>query len=52
VAPVPRLAIMIGRTSAGHVAVLQGSVIFVVTLIAGFRPQSVLAVPLAFSSSR
>ena len=49
VAPVPRLAIMIGRTLGGAtVAVLQGSVIFVVTLIAGFRPQSVLAVPLAF----
>src|SRR5437867_9628609 len=49
VAPVPRLAIMIGRTLGGAtVAVLQGTVIFVVTLIAGFRPQSVLAVPLAF----
>src|SRR5437660_8486840 len=49
VAPVPRLAIMIGRTLGGAtVAVLQGTVIFIVTLIAGFRPQSVLAVPLAF----
>jgi ABC-2 type transport system permease protein len=49
VAPVPRLAIMIGRTLGGAtVAVFQGTVIFVVTLIAGFRPQSVLAVPLAF----
>src|SRR6266480_1714729 len=49
VAPVPRLAIMIGRTLGGAtVAVLQGTLIFVVTLIAGFRPQSVLAVPLAF----
>ena len=49
VAPVPRLAIMIGRTLGGAtVAVLQGTVIFVVTLIAGFWPQSVLAVPLAF----
>src|SRR5712691_6139101 len=49
VAPVPRLAIMIGRTLGGAtVAVLQGSLIFVVTLIAGFRPVSVLAVPLAF----
>src|SRR5438105_12286711 len=49
VAPVPRLAIMIGRTLGGAtVAVLQGTLIFVVTLIAGFRPVSVLAVPLAF----
>src|SRR5437879_2218340 len=49
VAPVPRLAIMIGRTLGGATAaVLQGTLIFVVTLIAGFRPQSVLAVPLAF----
>src|SRR5881396_1480894 len=49
VAPVPRLAIMVGRTLGGATAaVLQGTLIFVVTLIAGFRPQSVLAVPLAF----
>jgi ABC-2 type transport system permease protein len=49
VAPVPRLAIMVGRTLGGAtVAVLQGTLIFVVTLIAGFRPVSVLAVPLAF----
>src|SRR5438477_2181222 len=49
VAPVPRLAIMIGRTLGGAtVAVLQGTLIFVVTLIAGFRPVSVIAVPLAF----
>src|SRR5256886_10948831 len=49
VAPVPRLAIMIGRTLGGAtVAVLQGTLIFVVTLIAGFRPASLLAVPLAF----
>ncbi len=49
VAPVPRLAIMIGRTLGGAtVAVLQGALIFVATLVAGFRPVSVLAVPLAF----
>jgi len=49
VAPVPRIAIMLGRTLGGAtVAVLQGTLIFVVTLIAGFRPQSVLAVPVAF----
>jgi len=40
VAPVPRLLIMIGRTLGGAtVAVLQGALIFVVTLIAGFRPR-------------
>src|SRR2546421_759432 len=49
VAPVPRLAIMIGRTLGGAtVAVLQGTLIFFVTLIAGFRPVSIFAVPLAF----
>src|SRR5467141_1132883 len=49
VAPVPRLLIMIGRTLGGAtVAVLQGTLIFAVTLIAGFRPASLLAVPLAF----
>jgi ABC-2 type transport system permease protein len=49
VAPVPRLSIMIGRTLGGAtVAVLQGALIFVIALIAGFRPTSLLAVPLAF----
>src|SRR5436305_7011989 len=49
VAPVPRLAIMIDRTLGGAtVAVLQGTLIFFVTLIAGFRPVSIFAVPLAF----
>src|SRR5690349_4619490 len=49
VAPVPRLLIMIGRTLGGAtVAVLQGTLIFAVTLIAGFRPVSVAAVPVAF----
>jgi ABC-2 type transport system permease protein len=49
VAPVPRLAIMIGRTLGGAtVAVLQGTLIFGVSLIAGFRPHTLLAVPLAF----
>jgi ABC-2 type transport system permease protein len=49
VAPVPRLSIMIGRTLGGAtVAVLQGTLIFVIALIAGFRPTSLLAVPLAF----
>jgi len=49
VAPVPRVQIMIGRTLGGAtVAVLQGFIIFGVTLLLGFRPASVLAVPVAF----
>jgi ABC-2 type transport system permease protein len=49
VAPVPRIQIMMGRTLGGAtVAVLQGTIIFVVTLIAGFRPSSVVAVLVAF----
>src|SRR5205809_850940 len=49
VAPVPRILIMLGRTLGGAtVAILQGTIIFVATLIAGFRPASLLAVPLAF----
>ena len=49
VAPVPRLSIMVGRTLGGATAaVLQGTLIFGVALVAGFRPQNVLVVPLAF----
>src|SRR5438045_4998175 len=49
VAPVPRVQIMIGKTLGGAtVAVIQGALIFVVALIAGFRPVSILAVQLAF----
>src|SRR6266699_569815 len=43
VAPVSRLQIMIGRTLGGAtVAVLQGALIFAATLVAGFRPVSLL----------
>jgi ABC-2 type transport system permease protein len=49
VAPVPRLHIMLGRTLGGAtVAIIQGTLILVVCLIAGFRPQHWLAVPAAF----
>jgi ABC-2 type transport system permease protein len=49
VAPVPRLWIMAGRTLGGAtVATLQGLLIFLVSLVAGFRPRSLAAVPLAF----
>src|SRR5918911_635569 len=48
VAPVPRLQIMIGRTFGGAtVAVLQGTLVLVVCLVAGFRPHDLVAVPLA-----
>jgi ABC-2 type transport system permease protein len=48
VAPVPRIWIMTGRTLGGAtVAMIQGTLIFVVSLIAGFRPTSLLALPLA-----
>jgi ABC-2 type transport system permease protein len=48
VAPVPRLHIMIGRTLGGaSVAMLQGLLVLVVCLVAGFRPTSASAVPLA-----
>jgi ABC-2 type transport system permease protein len=49
VAPVPRLHIMIGRTLGGAtVAIIQGTLILVVCMIAGFRPQHWIAIPLAF----
>src|SRR5436190_11134293 len=46
VAPVPRLRIMIGRTLGGAtVAMLQGTLILIVCLIAGFRPISLATAP-------
>ena len=49
VAPVPRIEIMIGRTLGGAtVATLQGTLMLIVCTIAGFRPHSLLAVPVAF----
>ena len=49
VAPVSRMQIMIGRTLGGAtVAVLQGILILVICLIAGFRPHNWLAIPVAF----
>ena len=48
VAPVPRLQIMIGRTLGGAtIAMIQGTLVLDVCLIAGFRPQGVAALPLA-----
>jgi ABC-2 type transport system permease protein len=46
VAPVPRINVMIGRTLGGAtVAMLQGLLIIVVCLIAGFRPVSWAGIP-------
>jgi ABC-2 type transport system permease protein len=48
VAPVPRVQVMLGRTLGGAtVAMLQGLLILVVCLIAGFRPSSAAALPVA-----
>jgi ABC-2 type transport system permease protein len=50
VAPVSRMQIMVGRTLGGAtVAIIQGTLILVICLIAGFRPHSWLAIPKAFS---
>src|SRR3954471_13466599 len=48
VAPVPRVQIMIGRTLGGAtVATLQECLVFLITLVVGFWPASLFAVPLA-----
>src|SRR3954454_10539961 len=48
VAPVPRLQIMIGRTLGGAtVAVIQGTLVFIISFVAGFRPVNWLLVPVA-----
>jgi len=49
VAPVSRLKIMIGRTLGGAtVATMQGIIVFGISLIAGFRPENLAMLPLAF----
>jgi len=48
VAPVPRLQIMVGRTLGGAtVAVIQGLLVMIVCVIAGFRPANIWLVPIA-----
>ena len=48
VAPVPRIQIMIGRTMGGAtVAVMQGLLVTVICIIAGFRPAHVSTIPIA-----
>ncbi len=50
VAPVPRVWIMAGRTLGGAtVATFQGLLIFLVSLVAGFRPSGLWALPVALS---
>lgn len=50
VAPVPRITIMIGRTLGGAtVALIQGILVIIVCLIAGFRPVDLAAAPVAFA---
>lgn len=49
VAPVPRLHIMIGKTCGGAtVSVIQGTLVLVICVIAGFRPAHASTLPLAF----
>jgi ABC-2 type transport system permease protein len=48
VAPVPRIQIMAGRTLGGATtALIQGTLVLTVCLVAGFRPHDLAAVPLA-----
>jgi ABC-2 type transport system permease protein len=49
VAPVPRICIVVGKTLGGvTVALLQGTLVVVVCILAGFRPVNLMAVPRAF----
>ncbi len=48
VAPVPRIQIMIGRTLGGAtVAMIQGVLVMLICVIAGFRPSTFMAIPIA-----
>src|SRR3954454_4304418 len=48
VAPVPRLQIMIGRTMGGAtVAIMQGLLVTIICVIAGFRPAHISTIPVA-----
>jgi len=49
VAPQPRLLLMIGRTLGGATtAIFQGTIVIVICIIAGYRPASLSALPMAF----
>ncbi|HEY9165796.1 MAG TPA: ABC transporter permease [Candidatus Kryptonia bacterium] len=48
VAPVSRFQIMFGKTLGGAtVATIQGIIVFILTLLVGFRPQSIYMLPVA-----
>ena len=48
VAPVPRFYIMLGRTLGGAtVATLQGVIVFIIAMIAGFKPENIFLIPFA-----
>ncbi|MGA9600972.1 MAG: ABC transporter permease [Methylocystis sp.] len=48
VAPAPRLEIVLGRTLGGAtIALIQGSIVFLLCLVVGFRPVDPLLLPLA-----
>ncbi|HTT02618.1 MAG TPA: ABC transporter permease [Steroidobacteraceae bacterium] len=50
IAPVPRVQIMIGRTcGAATTALLQGLLVAIVCVVAGFRPVNLAAVPAAIA---
>ncbi len=50
VAPISRTQIMVGRTLGGAtVALLQGLIVFIITLVAGFRPASLNMLPIALA---
>src|SRR5436305_10344485 len=49
VAPVSRLQIMIGRTLGGAtVASIQGTIVMLICVLAGFRPSTLFSIPAAF----
>lgn len=49
VAPVPRYQILLGKVLGGAtVAMIQGGLVFLITLVAGFRPANIASLPLAF----
>ncbi len=49
VAPVPRWQILLGKVLGGAtVAMIQGTLVFLITLFAGFRPAHWTSLPLAF----
>ena len=49
VAPVSRFEIMLGKTLGGAtISIVQGAIVFLVTLVVGYRPESWIMLPLAF----